>query len=92
MVVALLAYILVVETLLPLLAPTGGRASPGSRLLAWVVSNDPQRGFPVSCDVPRCADPVFSGWGWRASYALGIGAASLLLVVVFLTSRRADWG
>lgn len=90
-VVVLLAYVLLIETLWPVLAPNGRWASPGTKLLAWVISPDVAPRPGTICDVPRCAQTVTAGWGSWTGYALGAVVAAALLLIAYLSARRDDW-
>ncbi|MFI2752585.1 hypothetical protein ACGIF2_04030 [Cellulomonas sp. P22] len=89
-VVAVLAYVLVVETLMPALLQNGWR-TPGSRLIDLVISPDPGRELSLACDVPRCADPLAAGPGQLTPYLLACGLGLLLVLAGARAARRPIW-
>lgn len=89
-VIAVLAYVLVVETLVPALLQNGWR-TPGSRIIDLAISSDPTRVSPVPCDVPRCAEAVAAGPGPLAPQVLVVAAAGVLVLAAGRAARRPVW-
>lgn len=88
-VVLVLAYVLVVETLLPVLVM--GFRTPGAMLHAFLRSEDAGRSSTFVCDVPRCPEPVLAGVGTWSGYVLIAGILVVSVLVAGLAARRPIW-
>jgi hypothetical protein len=88
-VVLLLVYVLVVETLMPVLVM--GLRTPAAVVHAFIRSEDVGRDSAFVCDVPRCPEPVLAGAGSWAGYALMAGVLVLAALVTRAGARRAVW-
>lgn len=88
-VVLVLAYVLVVETLLPVLVL--GFRTPGAMLHAFLRSEDAGRSSTFVCDVPRCPEPVLAGVGTWSGYLLIAGVLVVSVLVAGLAARRPIW-
>jgi hypothetical protein len=89
-VIGVLGYVLVVETLVPALLQNGWR-TPGNRLIDLAIAADPGRAPHLACDVPRCADAVAAGAGPLVPQLLLVGVAAVLVLVAHRAARRAIW-
>lgn len=88
-VVLLLTYVLVVETLLPVFVL--GLRTPAAVLHAFLRSEDLSRTSSFVCDVPRCPEPVLAGTGSWVGHAVIGGVVVSVLLVTWLAARRAVW-
>lgn len=89
-VVVLLAYVLIVETLVPVL--TGGQLrTPAAVVHAFLRSEDPSRTSTFVCDVPRCSDPVLVGPGDWAGYGVIVAGVAVMILAAWCGARRPVW-
>ncbi|MBU5422236.1 hypothetical protein KQI48_06125 [Cellulomonas hominis] len=88
-VVLVLAYVLLVETLVPVLVM--GFRTPGAVVHAFVRSEDLSRSGTFTCDVPRCPEPVLAGVGGWSGYMLIAGILVASVVMAVLGARRPVW-
>lgn len=88
-VVLLLGYVLIVETLMPVLSL--GFRTPAALLHELLRSEDHARTGGFVCDVPRCAEPVLAGVGAPGGYLLLAGVLVLAGAVAWWGARRPVW-
>jgi len=58
---------------------------------AFLRSEDPSRHSAFVCDVPRCPEPVLTGTGDWAGYAVIALTLALVVVVAWWGARRPVW-
>lgn len=88
-VVLLLTYVLVVETLLPVFVM--GLRTPAAVLHTFLRSEDLSRASTFVCDVPRCPEPVLAGTGSWVGHAVLVVVVISMLLVTWLAARRPVW-